>query len=434
MKDVMIIIPPIDINDNMFLLSYVPPIGPYLISKNYDFQIDVLDLNLNLLKNLERLFQIHQTFNKISSTEIELYLKGGKCEKLDELVDKIFDIKLIKDTKIIIFSVPDITFMMFAQIIARRIRAITKASICFGGYFIQESIKERDFVDYIFKSHDTHFSNLLKNKVSLEPNKSQTKNIDPTHIKYLNKYGAQMDGIIDNNLGKNLVLPYTWSWGCKFNCSFCSASNLKNYLQLSPTQILSDLKGLVGAGCSNIILLNQSLDNDLYHTGEVCEIIIENKLDLFWSANSSFRMDPKILPLLRKSGCMSLSFGLESGSEKILKKMRKGINVKKAEKILKQAHELGFWNSVSIITGFPHETEEDFQLTKNFLDKNKEYIDKIFVSDFHIVRSHIYEEPSQYGIVIKDNLKGDFYYSNNIEYSEENGLSSRLLLLFLRLF
>ncbi len=80
---------------------------------------------------------------------------------------------------------------------------------------------------------------------------------------------------------------------------------------------------------------------------------------------------------IKTSGCYNLFIGLESGCDKTLKKMNKGFTIKDAMSFFKKLNSTGIFFGVSIITGYPGETEPDFMESLNFIIKNKSLIPKI---------------------------------------------------------
>jgi len=80
---------------------------------------------------------------------------------------------------------------------------------------------------------------------------------------------------------------------------------------------------------------------------------------------------------MQKSGCYNLFIGLESGSDAVLDNMRKGFTARTAERFLKTLYRQGLHFEISLIFGYPRETEKEFRETINFIRKNKKNIPKI---------------------------------------------------------
>ena len=74
---------------------------------------------------------------------------------------------------------------------------------------------------------------------------------------------------------------------------------------------------------------------------------------------------------MRKANCQLVNFGVESGSQKILDAMKKGITVEQNEKAIKWAKEAGLSVTVSLIIGYPGETQETLKQTIDFMKKTE---------------------------------------------------------------
>ena len=102
---------------------------------------------------------------------------------------------------------------------------------------------------------------------------------------------------------------------------------------------------------------------------------------------------------LADSGCRMLQLGLESGSQKVLDRLGKGIRLEGAAKILENLQQAGIASYVYIMLGSPGETEADAELTRCFLLKHAETIDYLNLSIMNLPRaSGLLENPDEYGI------------------------------------
>jgi radical SAM superfamily enzyme YgiQ (UPF0313 family) len=96
----------------------------------------------------------------------------------------------------------------------------------------------------------------------------------------------------------------------------------------------------------------------------LCELILERDLRMPWTCNSRVDfVDPGLLRLMAQAGCRWISWGIESGSEEILKRVRKGITVGQVQRALQWAREAGIRNWGYFIIGLPGETEETIRET-----------------------------------------------------------------------
>ena len=99
------------------------------------------------------------------------------------------------------------------------------------------------------------------------------------------------------------------------------------------------------------------------------------------------------------AGCYCLAWGVESGSDRVLKLMNKGFFISQAGMILRDSYFTGIINIVNIMTGFANETKEDINHTIAFIKENAVYIHRIRMFDFELVPySPIYRYPTRFGI------------------------------------
>jgi len=102
---------------------------------------------------------------------------------------------------------------------------------------------------------------------------------------------------------------------------------------------------------------------------KICDLIIENKLNLKFQLYNGIRADTITLPLLKKmrrAGCYFISIGCESGSPKVLKAINKGITLEQVRLAVEWANSVGISNAVNFIIGHKEETYEDALQTLKF--------------------------------------------------------------------
>jgi anaerobic magnesium-protoporphyrin IX monomethyl ester cyclase len=103
---------------------------------------------------------------------------------------------------------------------------------------------------------------------------------------------------------------------------------------------------------------------------ELCEEISKRKLKIKWNCGTRVDMVTKELLLkMRQAGCISVWFGIESGSQEVLDAMRKGISTTQTMKAVKWVIELGLKPVPNVLLGFPGETKETAWNTIKFAEK-----------------------------------------------------------------
>jgi radical SAM superfamily enzyme YgiQ (UPF0313 family) len=112
---------------------------------------------------------------------------------------------------------------------------------------------------------------------------------------------------------------------------------------------------------------------------ELCDKIIALNLPkdtIFFKGNAKImpQMDCEFLKKIRKAGFIEFRFGIESGSDNVLKLMGKPFSAKDAERVLFDCAKNGIENIITIILGFPGETEEDWEATISLIEKDESYV------------------------------------------------------------
>jgi radical SAM superfamily enzyme YgiQ (UPF0313 family) len=166
--------------------------------------------------------------------------------------------------------------------------------------------------------------------------------------------------------------PYAFvvtSRGCPGGCRFCikHVSYGSSIRFRSPENILAELELLASLGVHSIHMYADLFTVSREQVVGLCEQILERGLRLRWTCNSRVDfVDPEMLRLMGRAGCWMISWGIESGSEEVLRRARKGIVLDQVEQALRWAHEAGIRNWGYFIIGLPGETEETIRETIRF--------------------------------------------------------------------
>lgn len=217
-----------------------------------------------------------------------------------------------------------------------------------------------------------------------------------------------------NNYTKE-TLPLVTSRGCVNRCTFCADSPLwKKYRYRSAERVVDEIRVLISEHKINRFEIVDSIFNGrIEGINEICDLIINAKLDIEWLAKVSLRkeMDYELLSKMKKAGCNCLAYGIESGSQQVLDDMRKNTNLKDITRIIRDTYEVGIKANCFFIIGYPIETEEYFQMTLDFIVKNAIFINRCDqITGCHIEEdSFLGNNLDKYGIFFKE----DGWYNIN---------------------
>ncbi len=169
--------------------------------------------------------------------------------------------------------------------------------------------------------------------------------------------------------------PFTFmvtSRGCTAGCTYCIKHVSYQYsVRLrSPEKIVEEMWVLKKLGINHIHMYADLFTVSRDQVVKMCQLMIEQKINVTFTSNSRVDyVDEEMLQLMGRAGCKLISWGIESGSEQVLKHARKGAYPDKAEKALRWAKQAGIMNWGYFIIGLPTETEATIRQTIDFAKK-----------------------------------------------------------------
>jgi len=219
------------------------------------------------------------------------------------------------------------------------------------------------------------------------------------------------------------------SRGCVFNCSYCSSSLImgKKFRTRSPENVVNEIEYLIDRyKLENIAFMDDTFMLNKRRAKTIADEIKKRGLDIGFVASSRVDMVNKsLIEKLRSAGLTTLYYGVESGSQRILDLMKKGITLKQAENAVKAAKDVGVEVLTSFILGFPGETQEEMDKTIDFSIKlNADYSQFSILTPFP--GTPIYHELKKKKLLDTENWKKYTVLKSVIKY-EELGLSKQLV-------
>ena len=148
----------------------------------------------------------------------------------------------------------------------------------------------------------------------------------------------------------------------------------------NPEDVITEIQYHIrNYGISHIEFNDLLCNGNLVGLEKLCDLMIKAKIQVKWISYAAIRknMTKELLDKMKQAGCNSLCYGIESGSNRILKRMNKHYTKQEAQRLLRDTHNAGINTSLNIIAGFPGETEDDFEQTLDFLRENKQFIHQV---------------------------------------------------------
>jgi len=163
------------------------------------------------------------------------------------------------------------------------------------------------------------------------------------------------------------------SRGCVFNCGFCETRKLWGNIcrGFSPRRVIGEIEDLMAHyGTRGIYFINDNFTLRKEKTKELCNLMIEKKLNLEWVCDTRVDLvDDELLELMSKAGCKVVWFGVESGSEKVLQRIGRNTKPEQVETAFKLCKKHGIKTACSFMIGLPDETLADMEVSLKFAKK-----------------------------------------------------------------
>lgn len=218
-------------------------------------------------------------------------------------------------------------------------------------------------------------------------------------------------------IGHKRSLPYLTSRGCPYKCAFCGLSTMHKLgagVKIADASIVKIHLEII----KNILKVNSiSFQDDIFTMNKarlysILETTKEHHINFRCMGRAGLDTE-EVYKKLAESGCEQLSWGIESGSQRILDKMNKRVKVGDNYSVIQWAKKYGITTRAFFIIGFPGETEQTIRETKQFIiDADP---DQYFASNFvPYPGTDCGDNPSKYGIT---RVSEDFnnYYQVNKE-------------------
>jgi len=188
----------------------------------------------------------------------------------------------------------------------------------------------------------------------------------------------------DRYLSPGFVLPYSGSSGCYWNkCSFCPETAEDNpYHPVPPQRAMEDIHALV-AGTGPVLL--HLLDNSI--SPALMAALATDPPGVPWYGFA--RIEKALTDLdhceaLKRSGCVMLKLGLESGDQGVLDRLQKGIDLDMASRVLATLKKAGIAAYVYLLFGTPEESETEARKTLEFTVRHADAIGFLNLAVFNM--------------------------------------------------
>ncbi len=416
-----------------------PPTGIAYLSaylEKKDIKTSVFDLNIFIFNNIDaplKLLWHYENKNFWKNDKIfEVLLK-----RMDHFIDSAVEIIISKHSAIVGFSVCDGKERITIELIKRIKEKCHEKIIVLGGPACSTSEERELFagripglIDAFVLDDGEHALLEIVNAVRqgreltgingvLTYQNGKFSEANQAAKKEEDEYVYPTYRGFDIPKYQNNWLTVEWSRGCIADCTFCKIKDLwEGYYYREPQDIVNELEyHILHNKVSNFIISDPAFNGNIKKLEKVCDLIIKKKLRLQWCGQAipSNSLTKEILFKMKESGMYQIMYGVESGSDTVLKGMRKPYTTEIIEKCLMRTFEVGIPIYVFLIVGYPGESEEEFAKTLAFIDRNRKYLTGVkSVNTLHLVDgTYLYNHKEKYGIELIEGKEENIFWTSD---------------------
>jgi len=367
--DLLLMNPPIKKVSTSYRSKGTPPLAlAYLaaVSEKNGYSVECLDLNL------------HKKGLSLSEYVID---KNPKVVGITFVTEQRFEafqlfkqIKSINPNLITVAGGPHVT--LCAEDTLRHINSID---------YIVRGEGEITFIELLNAIFSGNSRSMIKGvsyinngEIVHTPDRVVIKNLDelPYPAMHLLSFEDYNFHIQVEGYGEIKAAPILSSRGCPFKCNFCACTKIWGAMWRfrSPEHVIAEIRYLKDKYRINAIwFVDDNFNVNRKRMYSICERIVHENLDIKWICNVRVdNLKKEDLELMSKSGCISIEFGAESGSQNILDKVvHKKITVDQIKRADEWCYQLGIKSDAQFIISHPYETTEDANKTMELMKSLK---------------------------------------------------------------
>jgi radical SAM superfamily enzyme YgiQ (UPF0313 family) len=327
------------------------------------------------------------TVLKIKGFHVDLVDAAALLMTIDELKEKIVDYNVV------VMLTSTMTLNEDAGVMEELKRSNKSLkTIVFGGHVTAEpeSTLARPGIDIVVRREAEYIiSELIE---SLEQGKEKWKEIkgicfrengniirnsDYSLIRNLDELPIPDRSLLPNNVDYfNPIVkrtPYTTMFttrGCPGLCTFCSSPTFygSKVRMRSSDNVLKELCEIIKLGYKEVFFRDEIFTFSKKRVLEICKGIIDNGFDITWICSARIgSVDKEMMWMMKKAGCHMLRLGVETGVQRLLDNVMKGIQLEETRQTFEWAKETGLDTHAHMMIGLPTETKEDIEETFKFV-------------------------------------------------------------------
>ncbi len=207
-------------------------------------------------------------------------------------------------------------------------------------------------------------------------------------------------------LGKRPITTTFTSRGCPYKCTFCARPHLgKKFRARSARNVVDEIEECTKMGIYGFLVYDDTFTVKRDRVFEVCDELRKRKLDVEWDIRARVdTVDEQLLKRLKMAGCRGIHYGVEAGTEKILKILNKKITISKTKEIFSLTKKSKISTLGYFMIGNPGETREDiFETIRLMKELDPNYVHITILTPFPA--TEIYFDGLKSGVIARDYWK-----------------------------
>jgi len=230
-------------------------------------------------------------------------------------------------------------------------------------------------------------------------------------------YADQLPDILYKTIQGDIMT----SRGCPYACTFCAANVAwggRSARMRSAEEVVKEvLYQKERYGVQRFMFWDDLFTVKRKRVIEICNLFIEKKANISWMCYIRVdTIDHELMTLMKQAGCIRVEVGVESGSNRVLKAMKKGITVEQTHKAAAILNDVGIDWTMLLMIGVPGETKEDMAATMELLNLSP---NKVVFSVFSpYAGTALHDKLKKEGRLSDDPLDVNHYYADTMPEDE----------------
>jgi anaerobic magnesium-protoporphyrin IX monomethyl ester cyclase len=220
--------------------------------------------------------------------------------------------------------------------------------------------------------------------------------------------------------------------GCPYRCTFCNTDLFGKSIRFrSAENVLEEIESCVKTyGAKEINFVDETFTMNRERTVDICQGLLRRNIKIGWKCSTRVDcVDKDLLKLMKRSGCFYVGFGVESGSDRILEKLKKGITTDQIRKAFGEAREVGILRAAYFMMNVPGETPSEIETSIQFSREiDPDFLNFELIKPYYgtQLRKEIENNPD---IKINSKMweKWDKYSAGNHLYYTQKGVDGKYL-------